>query len=94
MAILERTGIIKMKLQLLRLPRCRVCVEVNRMLQEEIIPRFPDVEVETIDMTSEQGQKMLLGHDLATSPVLFIEGKLFASGPVDKNKLISKLQTL
>ena len=71
-----------------------MCIEVDRILREEITPRFPGVEVETIDMTSDRGRDILLGHKINTSPALFIEGELFASGPVDKNKLIDKLKSL
>jgi len=83
-----------MKLQLLKLPRCHVCIEVRRIIDEEIKPQFPDIEVEVIDMTSERGQKMLLEHGASTSPVLFIEGKLFSSGPVNKKALINKLEDM
>jgi len=85
---------MSVKLQLLKLPRCHVCIEVQRILSEEIIPLFPDIEIETIDMTSERGQKMLLDHKADTSPVLFIEGELFSEGPVDKHELIAQLQKI
>lgn len=82
-----------MKLQLLKLPRCHVCIEVERILQEEIIPAVPATEVEVIDMTSERGKKLMDENHIDTSPALFIEGEFFSMGPLrKKQELIERLQ--
>lgn len=82
-----------MKLQLLKLPRCHVCIEVDRILREEIIPQFPETEVEVVDMTSERGEQMMRDFHVDTSPALFIEGELFSVGPLRKKReLIERLQ--
>lgn len=81
-----------MKLQLLKLPRCHVCIEVTRILDEEIVPRFPGTEIEVIDMTSERGQKLMMDNDIDTSPALFIEGEFFSMGPLRrKQELVERL---
>jgi len=82
-----------MKLQLLKLPRCHVCIEVTRILNEEIVPQFPETEIEVIDMTSERGIKLMQENHIDTSPALFIEGEFFSMGPLrQKKELIERLE--
>ena len=81
-----------MKLQLLKLPRCHVCLEVTRILDEEIVPQFPETEIEVIDMTSERGRKLMVENGIDTSPAIFIEGEFFSMGPLRrKQELIERL---
>lgn len=45
----------KIKIQEISTQNCVSCAAAKKLLQEEIQPQFPDVEIEYIDMLSEQG---------------------------------------
>lgn len=79
------------KIQFLTMVGCHVCAEVKKIF-DEIMPNFPNVKVEEIDMTSEKGQELVQKHSIMSSPGLIIDGKLFSTGGVDKEKLIKKLK--
>lgn len=82
-----------MTLQFLTAPGCHICEEVRKILKEIKID-FPDLEIEEIDMTTPRGQELVQRHSIMVSPGIIIEGELFSSGGVDKEKLINKLRSL
>ncbi len=82
-----------MKLQFLTMPDCHTCAKVKKII-EEIKPDFPDLEIEEIDITSEEGQKMVQKYGIMSSPGIIIEGELFSTGGVNKGKLVEKLKSL
>lgn len=81
------------KIQFLTMPGCHNC-EAAKKIFDEIMPEFPNVEVEEIDMMTEDGQKLVQKHGIMSSPGIVINGELFSTGGVDKDKLIMKLKTL
>jgi glutaredoxin len=81
------------KLQFLHTPNCHICEAVKKIL-EEIKPDFPDLEIESIDATTPEGQKMVLKYRIMISPGIIINGELFSAGMVNKEKLIEKLKSL
>lgn len=82
-----------MKLQLISSPGCHICVEVKKII-EEIKPKFPDLEVEEIDMTTPKGQEMISKYAIMVSPGVVIEDELFSVGGVNKDKLAEKLKSI
>lgn len=82
-----------MKLQFLTMPGCSHCAEAKKII-EEIKPDFPDLEIEEIDMTTPEGQELVQKHGIMSSPGVIIEGELFSTGGLDKEKLIEKLKSL
>lgn len=82
------------KIQELSTPGCSHCAEAKKILEGEIKPQFPEVEIEYIDMMTEQGQKMVQDYGIMSSPGIVVNGELFAVGGLDKNKLIEKLKEL
>lgn len=70
---------------------CVHCAKAKKVL-EEIKPDFPDLAVEEIDIASEKGQEMVQKYGIMASPGIVIDGELFSSGGLDKNKLIKKLK--
>ena len=84
----------KVTIQELSTPGCSHCATAKKILEEEIKPQFPDVEIEYIDMLSEQGQKMVQDYSIMSSPGVIVNGELFSVGGLDKNKLIEKIQSL
>lgn len=82
------------KIQELSTQGCSHCEEARKTLQKEIKSQFPEVEIEFIDMLSEQGQKMVQEYGIMASPGIIVNGKLFSTGGLDKNKLVEKLRSL
>lgn len=82
-----------MKLQFLTMPDCHTCPQVKKII-EEVRPDFPELEFEEIDITSEQGQEMVQKYSIMSSPGVIIDGELFSTGGVNKEKLIEKLKSL
>lgn len=73
---------------------CSHCAEAKKILEGEIRPQFPNVEIEYIDMITEQGQKMIQDYGIMSSPGIIVNGELFSVGGLDKNKLIEKIKSL
>jgi len=76
------------------MPGCHSCEAVKKVF-DEIIPEFKDkVEVVEIDMTTPEGQELVQKYSVMASPGIIINDELFATGGVDKEKLIGKLKSL
>ena len=75
-------------------PGCSHCAAAKEILENEIKPQFPNVEVEYIDMLSKQGQKMIQDYGIMSSPGIIVNGELFSMGGLDRNKLIEKIKSL
>ena len=86
-------GVNKVTIQELSSPGCSHCASAKNIL-EEIGPQFPEVEIEYIDMFSEQGQKMVPQYGIMSSPGIVINGELFSSGDLNKENLIAKIKSL
>lgn len=84
----------KVRIQELSTSGCSHCAEEKNIIEKEIKPQFPNVEVEYIDMMTEKGQKMVQDYGIMASPGIIINGELFSVGGLDKNKLIEKLKKL
>lgn len=84
----------RVKIQEVSAPGCSSCDRAKKILEEQIKPQFPDVEIEYIDMLSDEGQKMVQDHGIMSSPGILINGELFSSGGLDKEKLVEKIESL
>ena len=82
------------KIHELSVSGCSHCASAKKILTEEIKPRFSEVEVEYINMLSEQGQKMVQKYWIMSSPAIIVNDELFSMGGLDKNKLIEKIKSL
>ncbi len=81
------------KIQFLTMPGCHNCAEAKKIF-DEIMPNFPNVEVEEIDMTTPEGQELVQKYSIMSSPGVVINEKLFSTGGVNKKKLVEKLKSL
>lgn len=75
---------------------CAHCTVLGPVL-EKLQKEFDGLEVEYIDMATEQGQRLVQFHGIMASPGILIDGKLFASGgatEADLRKEIRKSLTL
>ena len=84
----------KVKIQEVSALGCAHCARAKKILEEDIKPQFPGVEIEYVDMTSEESQKMVQQYGIMSSPGIIINGELFSAGSLDKNKLEEKLKAL
>lgn len=84
----------KVKIQEVSTTSCSSCEFAKEILENEIKPQFPDVEIEYIDMLSDRGQKMVVDYGIMSSPGIIVNGKLFSVGGLDKGKLIEKIKEL
>lgn len=82
------------KIQELSTVGCSHCQEARKILEKEIKSQFPNVEMEFIDMLTEQGQKMVQQYGIMSSPGIIVNGELFSMGGLDKFKLIEKIKSL
>ena len=82
------------KIQEVSTPGCSHCAQAKQILEEEIKPQFPDVEVEYIEMLSDEGQKMVQEYGIMSSPGIIVNGELFSVGGLNKDKLIEKIKAL
>lgn len=82
------------KIQELSTEGCSHCQEARKILEQEIKSQFPNVEMEFIDMLTEQGQKMVQQYGIMSSPGIIVNGELFSMGGLDKKKLIEKIKSL
>jgi len=82
------------KILFLTMPGCHNC-EAAKKIFDEIMPDFKDkVEVEEIDMATPEGQEMAGKYSVMASPGIIINDELFATGGVDRDKLVEKLKSL
>ncbi len=82
------------KIQFLTMPGCHNCEAVKKIF-DELMPDFSDkVEVEEIDMTTPEGQGLVQKYSIMSSPGIVINGELFSTGGVDREKLVEKVKSL
>ena len=83
----------KIILEILSSPGCVHCAEFKKYW-ESVKAQFPNVEMREIDLTSDKGQEMVSKHMIMASPGVIINGELFSTGGVNKEKFEAKLKEL
>jgi glutaredoxin len=82
------------KIQFLTMVGCHNCAAAKKIF-DEIMPEFKDkVEVKEIDIASPEGQELVQKYSIMASPGIVIDGELFSTGGVSKEKLIEKLKSI
>ncbi|OGH19743.1 MAG: hypothetical protein A3D74_00915 [Candidatus Levybacteria bacterium RIFCSPHIGHO2_02_FULL_37_13] len=79
--------------QLVISPGCTHCEQVREVLQE-IKPKYPSMQIEEIDATTEKGMELVVKHSIMASPGTIINGELFAAGGINKDSFVKKLDSL
>ncbi len=82
------------KIQEVSTPGCSSCAAAKEILEKEIRPQFPDVEIEYIDMLTEEGTKMVQQYGIMSSPGIIVNGELFSVGGLDRDKLVDKIKNI
>jgi thioredoxin 1 len=83
----------KILLQELSSPGCSHCEEF-RKFWHSIEGDYPDVEFQDISVTTPEGQELAQKHMVFSSPGIIINGELFSTGGVNKDKFTAKLKEL
>ena len=84
----------KIKIQEISTPGCSHCAAAKKILEEDIKSQFPEVEVEYLDLFSDEGQKLVQEHGIMSSPGIIVNGEVFSVGWLNKGKLIEKIKQL
>lgn len=80
-------------IQLVSTPGCTHCEEVRKVLNE-VKPQYPDMQILELDATNPDGLELVTKYGILASPGVIINGELFATGGINKDSFIKKLQTL
>ncbi len=83
----------KIILEILSSPGCYHCAEFKKYW-ESVKNQFPDVEMREIDLTGDKGQEMVQKYMIMASPGIIINGELFATGGINKEKFEAKLKSI
>jgi len=84
---------MKHTIQFLTMVGCHNCAAAKKIF-DEVIPDYPNVVVTEIDITSEEGQKLVSEYSVLASPGIIIDDELFSTGGVNRDKLVEKLKSL
>ncbi len=81
------------KIQFLTMVGCHNC-EAAKKIFDEVLPDFSNIEVDEIDITTDEGQQLVQKYGVMASPGIIINDELFSTGGVNKDKLVEKLKSL
>lgn len=72
------------------------CVECREFEEfwKTVKDQFSEAEMKHVDAISEEGQQMVQKYFIMSAPGIIINGELFSTGGIDKNKFVEKLKEL
>lgn len=79
------------QLDLLSSPGCRHC-KTFKDFWHSIEKKWPQVTFREISVTTPEGQELATKHLVFSSPGIFLNGELIASGGFDSEDFVSKLK--
>ncbi len=85
---------MEVKVTELSTPGCSHCAEAKDFLEHEFKPKISAVTVEYVSVMDPGGQELVQKHMIFASPGIIINGELFATGGLDKDKFIDKVNEL
>ena len=74
-------------------PGCHNC-KVFEEFWHSVESGYPNVKYRNVSVTTPEGMEMVSKYSIFTSPGIMINGKLFSTGGVDKDKFIQKIKEL
>ena len=80
-------------IQFVTVPGCHECAKAKKIF-EELKPKYPEMQIEEINVTTPQGTELVQKYGIFSSPGIIINGELFSTGALDKDKFIEKLDEL
>lgn len=82
-----------LKITLIHPPGCAHCVAVKDTLNK-LKNDYPDISVEEIDMTTEEGQKLVQKYGILSSPGILINDEFFAFGGATEEQFRKKFEEI
>ena len=83
----------KVHLQELTSPGCTHCAAFQAFWHS-IEKDWPNVSFEDVSITTPEGQALAQQHMILASPGIILNGELFSTGGVNKEKFLAKLKEL
>lgn len=80
-------------IQFITVEGCVHCAAAKKIF-EELAPQYPDMQIHEIDATTPEGLELVSQHHIFASPGIIINGALFSTGGLNKEKFIAKLNSL
>ena len=74
-------------------PGCHNCAAFKAFWEEEKV-NWPDVKFSEVSIVDPEGQEMVQKYQIFASPGIIINGELFSTGGIDKEKFLDKLKEL
>lgn len=84
---------MKINIQFITVPGCHECARARKVF-EELKPLYPEMEIQEIDATTEEGIEIVSKYGIFASPGIIINGELFSSGGLNKNLFVKKLSEI
>lgn len=81
------------KIQFVTVEGCVHCAAALKVF-EELKSTYPEMEVKEIDATTPEGTELVGKYGIFASPGIIINGELFSTGGLNKDKFIKKLDEL
>jgi len=82
-----------LKIQFITAPICHECVKAKRII-EEVTPKYPEMQLEEIDVMTERGMKLAQKYYIMASPAVIINDELFSTGALNKENFTKALDKL
>lgn len=82
-----------LKVTLISSPDCHHCLVVKGTL-EKMEKDYPELIIEEIDMTTEEGQGLVQKYSILSSPGILINGEFFSMGIVSEEQFKKKFDEL
>jgi len=80
-------------IQFVTVENCYHCAKAKEIF-EELKPQYPEMKIEEIDVTTPEGMELVSKYEIFQSPGIIINGELFSTGGLNKDKFIEKLDSL
>jgi len=80
-------------IQFITVAGCYHCAKAKEIFAE-LQPQYPEMKIEEIDATTEKGMELVLRYGIFQSPGIAINGELFSTGGLHKEKFVAKLEEL
>lgn len=75
-------------------PGCSHCAEARKFLEEEVKPKYPNIEIEYVSVLEPAGQELISKYMIFASPGILINDQLFSTGGINKKDFIKKIDEL
>lgn len=80
-------------IQFVTSPGCTHCATARKVF-EELKPKYPSMQIEEIDVTTEKGMELVAKYGIFASPGIIINNELFATGGLNKETFIKKIESV